>query len=122
MLPDLKKSDDADPLIESIWAQFRMALRRSKAVLVLGHSLNDEAIINALTEDIDNKSRIAVALLGVDANASQLGAGGKELKEKVKSRLGGAVTTFPIHFGGEVRNEVWQSVREWHSMAISTSD
>jgi hypothetical protein len=68
MLPDPEKDYEAEPVIQSLWEQFRESLRRAKAVLVLGHSLNDAALIGALTADVAPQERIAITLLGSKDN------------------------------------------------------
>lgn len=45
MLPGPDKEYEAIPVIESLWESFRSALRRSKRVFVLGHSLNDPRLV-----------------------------------------------------------------------------
>jgi len=49
MLPDPDKAYDSDPVINEIWAQFEQALSRARSVFVLGHSLNDRLLVNALS-------------------------------------------------------------------------
>ena len=64
MLPDPSKDYEAEPVIQSVWRQFLEALRRAKKVLVLGHSLNDTALLNALRTEITPGERLAVTVLG----------------------------------------------------------
>jgi hypothetical protein len=63
MLPDPGKSYDEQPVIIDTWAEFRAALRRAKKVLVLGHSLNDKPLVDALRDNLDHLERLAVAVL-----------------------------------------------------------
>ncbi len=65
MLPDLEKDYAADPIIESLWRQFEDALRRARRVFILGHSLHDEALIEALTQNLERLDRVAVTYLGL---------------------------------------------------------
>lgn len=48
MLPDPEKDYEAEPVIQSLWKQFGEALQRAKRVLVLGHSLSDPGLVEAL--------------------------------------------------------------------------
>jgi hypothetical protein len=62
MLPDLDKTYDGDPTIESLWREFASALARAKRVLVLGHSLHDRALIRTMREAVEAETRIAVTV------------------------------------------------------------
>lgn len=63
MLPDPDKTYDTDPVIQSLWEQFEQALRSARRVFVLGHSLNDRALIEALRRNVSPPQRLAVGLL-----------------------------------------------------------
>ena len=55
------------------------ALRRAKKVFVLGHSLNDTALLNALRTEISPAERLAVAVLGSKADPRQIDEGAKDM-------------------------------------------
>jgi hypothetical protein len=48
MLPDPDKAYDSDPIVYSLWSQFEEALKRARRVFVLGHSLNDRQLVEAI--------------------------------------------------------------------------
>ncbi len=54
---------DTEPTIRSLWEQFGQALRRARRVFVLGHSLNDRALVESLRRNISPPERLAVGLL-----------------------------------------------------------
>jgi hypothetical protein len=54
---------DTEPVIRSLWEQFDQALRRARRVFVLGHSLNDRALVDSLRRNISPPERLAVGLL-----------------------------------------------------------
>ncbi len=58
MLPSSEKDYQQSTTIETIWVEFRRALRRAKRVLVLGHSLADAALVAALAEEVRPYHRI----------------------------------------------------------------
>jgi hypothetical protein len=51
----------AQPIIDSLWSQFRQTLGRAQKVLVLGHSLNDRILIEAISTNVPTH-RIAVTV------------------------------------------------------------
>lgn len=114
-LPDPQKTPLSTSVIQTLWEEFRVGLSRAKCVFVLGHSLNDQLLVTALREDVDQKARIAVAILGVDTNAAQYAKGTEQLQQRVQETIGGAVTTFPVHFGGEMRRELLEKIANWRS-------
>lgn len=59
MLPSLVKDYRRSPTIDAIWREFRKALRRAKRVFVLGHSLNDLTLLEALATNVTPYQRIA---------------------------------------------------------------
>lgn len=63
VLPDPEKSYDADAIIASLWSQFEEALRATRRVLVLGHSLNDSALISALKRNVEGFDRVGIVVL-----------------------------------------------------------
>lgn len=90
MLPDLEKDYAADPIIEALWRQCEEALRRARRVFILGHSLHDKALIEALTQNIDRLDRVAATFL--DDEATREGA-----EAEVNEKLPGA-SAIPIVF------------------------
>jgi hypothetical protein len=61
LLPDPNKDPTADPTTSALWTEFEEALRRADRILVVGHSLHDPALVNALRAT-DLHSRIAIAV------------------------------------------------------------
>ncbi len=62
MLPDLEKTYDGDPTIETLWRELANALSRAKRVLVLGHSLHDQALVQTLRDNIAAPEFLAVTV------------------------------------------------------------
>jgi hypothetical protein len=62
ILPDPDKSYGGG-IFASLWAQFEEALRVAKRVLVLGHSLNDTALLETLRRNVQLTERIGVTVL-----------------------------------------------------------
>jgi hypothetical protein len=102
MLPDLDKDYDTDPVISSLWQQFGEALSRARRVLVLGHSLHDEALIERIRGNVDPPERVGVTYL---PNADD----SKYMVELVRERLPGAAP-LPAQFGADTGVE---GIREW---------
>lgn len=50
MLPSPNKVYEGDEVIDAIWKTFEEALKRARRVLVLGHSLNDAQIVDAIAK------------------------------------------------------------------------
>ena len=99
MLPNPKKAYDADGVVASLWAQFENALGRAKRVLVLGHSLNDDALTGALTRNVPS-NRLAVSVLARPGPApypQQLNEN-DPVRNIATQRLSGAVIV-PLRFG-----------------------
>ena len=103
MLPNPDKIYD-DELISPIWDEFKRALRRAKAVLVLGHSLNDKALVDAIISNVDRLDRVAVTAL--DSAASL------DLNEKIKGLLDGVEVITPLRFGSDEEGSC-MAVTEW---------
>jgi hypothetical protein len=98
MLPDPAKAYDSDPVINSLWTQFVQSLRRARRVFVLGHSLNDRALLNALRDNVHTLGSIAVTVLASDSNPEQPNESSTSVAEKVKAELGSAAL-IPMRFG-----------------------
>lgn len=71
MLPDPEKTYDGDDVINTIWGQFTEALSRAKLVFVLGHSLNDKRLVEALRHYVDSPERIIISLLADGDNTER---------------------------------------------------
>jgi len=63
MLPDLNKAYADDVLISNIWSELDTALPRAKRVFVLGHSLHDAPLVEAIARNVD-PARVMVAIYG----------------------------------------------------------
>jgi hypothetical protein len=96
MLPDPNKDYGASATINALWDQFRTALKRAKRVLVLGHSLNDAFLVQALREDVEPLARIAVSIY-LEGNRSPETTSGP-VERIVASNLRGAAM-IPVQFG-----------------------
>jgi hypothetical protein len=110
MLPDPDKEYDTDSLIDSIWAQFNNALRRARRVLVLGHSLNDTAVVQALRENVETPSDLAVTVLADERDPNEPSKAAAAELERLRRELPGAAM-IPMRFGdggsGEGRLAMW---------------
>ena len=71
MLPDPEKTYDGDDVINTLWGQFTQALSRAKLVFVLGHSLNDKRLVNALRQYVEPPERIIISLLADGDNTER---------------------------------------------------
>ena len=64
LLPDPDKDyQGSDPLIQRLWTIFGDALSAAKRVLIIGHSLNDPALVQLIGANLDELSRMAVTVL-----------------------------------------------------------
>lgn len=62
LYPDPDKDPTSDASVEMLWREFRAALSHADRVLVLGHSLNDPALVREL-RSLDNKVTVGVTVL-----------------------------------------------------------
>jgi hypothetical protein len=99
MLPDPNKVYDSDPVINSIWGQFEQALSRTKRVLVLGHSLNDDQIVSAIARFADPAS-VAITVYGHSSDPEKPNWNEDPILRIREERLPGS-TLIPIRFGEE---------------------
>lgn len=96
MWPDDDKGTatyQAAPVINDLWRQFREVLRRARKVLVLGHSLNDSFLVEALRDNVPPE-RLAVTVFtpaGARPTAPDSEVG------RIKSLVGEA-TVVPMEF------------------------
>jgi hypothetical protein len=81
LLPEPNKDYDADPVIRTIWDQFREALRAARRVLMIGHSLNDEKL---LADIRDNANLQSVGVTVADLPGSQV------VMDIIRAKLPGA--------------------------------
>ena len=71
-LPGPGQAHDTEPVIALLWGQFEQALRRARRVFVLGHSLNDRALVESLRRNIWPAHRLAVGILGREDDAGEI--------------------------------------------------
>jgi hypothetical protein len=100
MLPDPNKVYGSEPIINSLWTQFQEALSRAKRVLVLGHSLNDAALMQALIENVKPLNRLAVTVLSEMTDGMDLHESAKPVMQKLEE-MGPMVANIPMRFGLE---------------------
>jgi hypothetical protein len=55
LYPDPDKDPTSDAFVSLLWAEFRAALDEADAVLALGHSLNDRALVQELSRAAESK-------------------------------------------------------------------
>jgi hypothetical protein len=72
MQHDPDQAYNTEPVIRSLWEQFEQALRRARRVFVLGHSLNDRALVESLRKNISPPHRLAVGLLARKDDPGQI--------------------------------------------------
>ncbi|HXA27655.1 MAG TPA: SIR2 family protein [Candidatus Angelobacter sp.] len=98
MLPDPNKVYDDDDVINTLWQQFAEALARARRVLVLGHSLNDRAVLRALTQNVQPLTRVGVTVLASDDRSGTPHESATPVMDTVRQHLAGA-ETIPVRFG-----------------------
>jgi hypothetical protein len=99
MLPSPNKSYQADEVIDTIWELFKQALSRSRRVLVLGHSLNDSQIVDAIAERAV-PGTVAVTVYG-DALKPDLPEWDDDPVLQIREEKLPNSTLIPIRFGEE---------------------
>lgn len=102
MLPDPDKVYDKDDIINTLWDQFAEALRRAKRVFVLGHSLNDAYLLQALTLNVDPFDRIAFTVLADETASDRIAESARSVVSTVRENFGVGVDIIPMRFGGGV--------------------
>ncbi len=85
MLPDPRKELGNDGVIGQMWTDFHEALQRARRVLVLGHSLHDAPLVEALSES-DGRGKVAVTLLG-NPDVGELQAHAREVAAIIERHL-----------------------------------
>jgi SIR2-like domain len=112
MLPDLDKVYENVGIISPLWQQFEEALSRARRVFVLGHSLNDRALVRALRANVEPMERVAVTFLqsrpGAEDTADEAAAA---VRARVQSELPGA-SAVPIRFEAGVSLET-DALEDW---------
>jgi hypothetical protein len=97
MLPDPEKAYDSDPIINSLWGQFLDALRRARRVFVLGHSLNDTMLAQAI-RDYGPPQAIAITVLSKEDMRDQIDVTAEPLRDRLRDEFPGA-EVIPVRFG-----------------------
>ena len=111
MLPDPAKDPQrGNPIIGEMWAVFRDALRRARRVLVLGHSLHDVPLIEALAENVSG-GRLAVTLLG-ESDSGELADDAQRVEKTLEESLPNAHRVI-MRFGPGYGPGPSYSLREW---------
>jgi hypothetical protein len=117
MLPDPNKAYDDNNLISALWAQFQDALQRAKAVLILGHSLNDQALIKAIASNVKPLERVGVTLLEKSGQPDQIEESAKATDKTVKQYLGNA-KVITMRFGARTDDDTGYDltkIKDWIS-------
>jgi hypothetical protein len=117
MLPDLKKDYATDPIISTIWQQFSAAPRRAKRVLVVGHSLHDEALISALADHVVPRDRVAVTVLPPEDSSPGASGDGASVSARVRGLLPGAAV-IPVRFDSSFGTTSTE-LRDWSARAAA---
>jgi hypothetical protein len=86
VLPDPEKVYE-DVLVSSLWREFEQALRRARRVLVLGHSLADQALVEMLQACVAPTARLCVSVLSDDQDSSRPDPGAASVVELVSERF-----------------------------------
>lgn len=113
MLPDPDKVYDTDPNITSLWTQFEEALRRAKRVLVLGHSLHDRPLIDALRRNVSPGERVAVTTIGGSQVQGVIAPADQDFHFRLARELPSA-TVIPIHFAEDTIN-IASEANDWNN-------
>ena len=111
MLPNPAKDYASDTLVQSLWTQFNDALRRPSMVLVLGHSLNDAALVDALRSNVAPLYRVAVTLLASESDSNQVDESASSTEERLTEVMPEA-TMIPLRFGLEFKPPT-QKLAQW---------
>jgi hypothetical protein len=111
MLPEPGHAYTTEPVIHSLWDQLGQALRRARRVFVLGHSLNDRALVDSLRRNISPLHRLAVGILGRDDDAAEIDQDATTTMNTVRDALPGACM-ITVRFGPDPIISA-QGVRTW---------
>jgi hypothetical protein len=103
MLPDLNKDYQDFSVIDDVWGEFERVLQRTKAVFVMGHSLNDTKLCETIKRYVPSE-RVGVGYLPSVQNG-QL---------QIIDRLGiSAEQTIPMTFGVALDVVPRQAIQKW---------
>lgn len=108
MLPDLNKLYGDDQVISSLWSQFENALSRARHVFVLGHSLHDEALIQALRTYVP-PGRVMVSVLAPQKYSRDVHDEAQSVLEVIETHGWQYV---PLRFGSDLE-DARKRIAEW---------
>jgi len=119
MIPDPGHAYNTEPVIQLLWDQFEQALRRARRVFVLGHSLNDRALVNSLRRNVSPPHRLAVGILGREDDAAEIDQSAAATMNVLRDCLPGACM-ITVRFGPDPVISA-QGVRYWIEGIKATS-
>jgi hypothetical protein len=108
MLPDLNKVYGDDQVISSLWNQFENALSRAHRVFVLGHSLHDEPLIQAIHAHVE-PWRVMVSVLANEDHPETVHDDAKSVMEVIDAHRWMHV---PLRFGRGLEH-TREAIFEW---------
>ena len=113
VLPDPNKSY-GDPLLRTLWDQFGEALKAARRVLIIGHSLNDERLLQEIRSNVESLEWVGVTVPDL-LDAPQVSA-------TIREKLPGAhdirmMFAAPFSKDSEAALTGGRSRREWHRSA-----
>jgi hypothetical protein len=111
VLPDPEKSYGDDPAIRSLWDQFGDALRAARRVLIMGHSLNDQLLVQRIVENLDSMNRLGVTVLPDLPEDDRL-------RRTILERLSGA-REVPLRFRQPLSVGPESSLEDWRNLTRS---
>jgi hypothetical protein len=108
LYPDPDKDPTRDPIVAAIWTEFRAAIADADFVIVIGHSLHDRPLVDALSGIRDKP--LAVCIYSEDGAE----APGKEVVRIRRTVGGDNVGIIPVRFGqpeqsGYARLRAWMT-------------
>jgi hypothetical protein len=114
MLPDPEKDPTHDAILGEMWVEFRLALQRARRILVLGHSLHDAPLTEALIEPAQ-AGIVGITVLG-NPETGELDGDAPQVAERIDRELPGA-TSIPLRFGRDygVGNDAPVFLNRWLS-------
>ena len=113
VLPDPEKSYGDDPAITSLWDQFAEALRAATRVLVIGHSLNDQLLVQRIVDNLDTMDRLGVTILPDLPNDDPL-------RRTIREKLRGA-REVPLRFTHPLAVAAESPLEDWRNMLRTAS-
>lgn len=112
MLPDPDKDYASNPVIFSLWSQFEEALRRARRVVVLGHSLHDQALLKALKQHVSPPERLAVTVCGMADKPGEMAEDTGDISQVLSQELPNAAI-IPLYFA-QHQVAIEQAVTAWN--------